>query len=50
MELNENTLKSILTEQRVEFQRHVDSRREIQREEFQRYVGIIKEDFDSKFR
>src|SRR5512138_3715173 len=38
MELNENTLKTILTEQRQEYQ-----------QECQRYLGVMKEDSDAKF-
>lgn len=63
MEITENKLKEILdgqrngfqrhvdtqmTKQREEFQRHVDTQTVKQREEFQRFLGIMKEDFDSK--
>ncbi len=48
MEMSENKLKDILTGQREEFQRHVDSRMDKQREEYQRFLGVMKEDFDSK--
>lgn len=48
MELSENKLKEILTGQREDFQRHVDKRMTEQREEYQRFLGVMKEDFDSK--
>jgi len=48
MEITENKLKGILTEQREEFQRHVDKQMGRQREEYQRYLGVMKESFDSK--
>ncbi len=48
MEINENKLKDILTEQRTAFERHVDKQIDRQREEYQRFLGVMKEDFDSK--
>lgn len=48
MDINEQSLKNIFGEQREEFQKHVDKTMGEQREEFQRYLGILKEDFDSK--
>jgi hypothetical protein len=48
MEINENKLKEILDGQRDAFQRHVDTHTVKQREEFQHFFGIMKEDFDSK--
>ncbi len=48
MEINENKLKEILEAQRNGFQQHVDIQMTKQREEFQRFIGIVKEDFDSK--
>ncbi len=48
MEMSENKLKDILTEQRTAFERHVDKQMDKQREEYQRFLGVMKEDFDSK--
>ncbi len=48
MEITENKLKEILNEQRDGFQHHVDTQIVKQREEFQHFVGIMKEDVDSK--
>src|SRR6266511_2140771 len=48
MEITESKLKDILNEQRDGFQRHVDTQIVQQREEFQHFAGILKEDFDSK--
>jgi hypothetical protein len=63
MEITENKLKEILNEQsagfkghvdaqmtrqREEFQRHVDAQMVKQREDFQHFVGIMKEDIDTK--
>jgi len=55
MELNEKKLKSILTDQRKEYQRFASQeRKEYQRylhqerKEYQRYLGVLKEDFESQ--
>ncbi len=48
MEIDEKKLKVILIEQREEFQRFAEDKFEQQRVESQRYMGILKEDFDSK--
>ena len=48
MDMTEGKLKEILDEQRDLFQGHVDGQMVKQREKFQRFVGILKEDFDSK--
>ena len=48
MEIDEKKLKEMLTEQREEFQRFTEQKFEQQREESQRYMGVLKEDFDSK--
>ena len=63
MDMTEGKLKEILDEQRDSFlnhinlqmikqsdlfQGHVDGQIVKQREEFQRFVGILKEDFDTK--
>ncbi len=48
MEIDEKKLKEILIEQREEFQRFAEDKFEQQRVESQRYMGILKEDFDSK--
>ncbi len=48
MEITEGKLKEILDGQRDAFERHVDAQMVKQRGEFQRFAGIMKEDFDSK--
>jgi hypothetical protein len=48
MEMSENKLKEILTGQREEYQLHVDNQLDKQRDEYQRFLGVMKEDFDSK--
>lgn len=48
MEINENKLKEILDAQRNGFQKHIDTQMTKQREEFQHFIGIVKEDFDTK--
>ncbi len=48
MEIDEKKLKEILIEQREEFQRFAEDKFEQQRVESQRYMGILKEGFDSK--
>ena len=48
MEITEGKLKEILEGQRVAFERHVDGQMVKQREDFQHFTGILKEDFDSK--
>ena len=48
MEITEKKLKSIFKEQREEYQEHVDKSLKEQIEEYQRYLGVLKENFDSK--
>ena len=55
MELNEQTLRDILREQREEYERHSEGQRlqyekhaEGQRLEYQRYLGTLAEDFKSQ--
>ena len=49
MEINEKKLVQILKEQRTEFQRYSDSQFRIIDKKFQRYLGVVAEDFASKF-
>jgi len=44
-EINEKNLKKILKEQREEYQIHLDNTAD----KFQRHVGVLVENFDSKF-
>jgi len=46
MELNEQTLRDILREQREEYQQHA----ELQRQAYQRYIGTVAEDFKSQLK
>ena len=48
MEITEKKLKEILTEERQEYQRFTEKQFEKQRQEYQSYMGVLKEDFDSK--
>ena len=52
MEINKENLKEILTEQRKQTRKEIseDTRKCMteQRKEFQRYIGVLTEDFDSK--
>jgi flagellar capping protein FliD len=48
MEIDEKKLKEILIEQREEFQRFAENKFEQQRVGSQQYMGVLKEDFDSK--
>lgn len=48
MEITENKLKDILTEQRGEYERFVENVVEKERKEYQRFIDIVKEDFDSR--
>ncbi len=48
MEITEGKLKEILDVQRDAFGRQVDAQMVKQREEFQHFAGIVKEDFESK--
>jgi len=48
MEITEGKLREILDGQRDVFQRNVDTQIVKQREEYQHFVGIMKEDIDSK--
>ncbi|MDP1629450.1 MAG: hypothetical protein Q8L57_02405 [bacterium] len=48
MEINEKNLKEILTEQTEGFQVHVDEKLKEQREEYQRYLGVVAENFESQ--
>ena len=44
MEINEKKLKGILKEQRLEYQKYAEK----QTEDYKRYLGVLREDFDSK--
>ncbi len=48
MEITENKLKDILTEQRTEFQKTTNSNIDKQRQEFQHIVGIFQEHLESQ--
>ena len=48
MEIKKEELKEILKEQRKDFEKHVDVKLKEQREEYQRYLKIVVEDFSSQ--
>lgn len=50
MTLNEKSLNKILKEQREDFQNHIDKRLVEQEERFERYIGVVSEEFQSQMK